>query len=518
MQEVIELVLSYARSVWLKRWYILATAWLVCLVGWAVIIQQPNQYQASARIHLDTQSVLRPLLRGLTISTSSSQQIQLMVTTLFSRPNLNKVARMTDMDLGAQSDRELDKLISNLKSDLELSKVTRDQDIYLVSYIHEDRDLAKRVVQAVLTVFAENALGQNREGSAIAKRFLDAEIKDYEVRLKEAEQKLVDFKRNNIGNLSASGADYYQRLQAAMVDVEQVKLALTEAHRERASVIEQIEDQESESESSFMFDDMGATGSSSYDGRISALQANLDSMFLKYTDKHPDVITLKAQLTDLQALREQELASRPVNVIADAGNPVLQSLKLSQSTLETKIAALKARAKTYESRVAELNRMVNTIPAVEAEVADLNRDYSVIKGKYTELLTRREQAAISQKANQASDDIEFKVIDPTRVPFEPAGPPRILYSTAVLLAGLILGVGVALLLSLIRPTFSTTRLLSLTTGLAVLGSVSLHETPQQRVSNRKYLVLYLGMAFLLLVAYSGTILYQLLFMQAVALT
>ena len=513
MQEIIELVLSYARAVWLKRWYILMTAWVACVVGWAVTINMPDQYKASARVHLDTQSVLRPLLRGLAIGTSSSRQVQLMVTTLYRRPNLEKVARMTDMDLGAQTDQEFDEIISDLKSDLDLSKVTRDQNIYEVSYIHEDRVLAKRVVQAVLTVFAENALGKNREGSATAKRFLDAEIKDYERRLKESEQKLVGFKRRNIGNLSGSGADYYQRLQAAMVDVEQVKLILTEAHRERDSINEQIEDQESEPEDLFMFGEMGADSHSSYDGRIAVLQAKLDEMFLKYTDKHPDVITLNSQLVDLSAKREEELESRTTNINNVTENPLLQSLKLNLSAVETKIAALQARVKAYAAKVAELNRMVNTIPAVEAEEADLNRDYNVIKVKYTELLTRREQAALSQKANQVSDDIEFKVIDPTRVPFEPAGPPRILFSSIVLLVGLVLGVGVALLLTLIRPTFSTTRMLSLSTELAVLGSVSLYESPQQRKENRKYLILYLGLAFLLLVAYSAAILYQLLLMQ-----
>ncbi len=514
MQEIIELVLSYARAVWLKRWYILITAWVACVVGWAVTINMPDQYKASARVHLDTQSVLRPLLRGLAIGTSSSRQVQLMVTTLYSRPNLEKVARMTDMDLGAQTDQEFDEIISDLKSDLDLSKVTRDQNIYEVSYTHEDRALAKRVVQAVLTVFAENALGKNREGSATAKRFLDAEIKNYERRLKESEQKLVEFKRRNIGNLSGSGADYYQRLQAAMVDVEQVKLILTEARKERGSIIEQIEDQESESEDLFMFDEMGTADShSSYDGRIAVLQAKLDEMFLKYTDKHPDVITLNSQLVDLLAKREEELKSRTTNINTETENPLLQSLKLNLSAVETKIAALQARVKAYAAKVAELNRMVNTIPAVEAEVADLNRDYNVVKGKYTELLTRREQAALSQKANQVSDDIEFKVIDPTRVPFEPAGPPRILFSSIVLLVGLVMGVGVALLLALIRPTFSTIRMLSLSTDLAVLGSVSLYESPQQRTSNRKYLILYLGLAFLLLVAYSTAILYQLLLMQ-----
>lgn len=509
MQDIIDLALSYLRAIWMKRWYALGVAWLVCIVGWGVVMKLPNQYEASARIHIDTQSFLKPLLRGLTFSSSPSQQVQLMVTTLLSRPNLEKVARMTDLDLQVKTDKGMDELLQDLKDNIKLSQQGRGQDLYVVSFQDKDRDVAKRVVQAVLTVFVENTLGENREESVTAKRFLDSEIKEYEQRLKDAEARLVEFKRKNFGYLSTSGSDYYQRLQAAMNEMESSKLILTEAIRQRDSIKEQIDDQEEEL--SFVFEHSDVDSPTAYDQRIRALESRLDEMFLKYTEKHPDVITLKSQLADLEAKRDEELAVRLESGSVENENPVLQSLKLSYSNAKSQVAALRARVKSHEKKVQTLQQLVHTIPAVEAQMSDLNRDYDVVKRKYQELLTRREQAQITQKASQASDEIEFRVVDPARVPFEPAGPPRILFMSAILAAGVVAGIAFSLLLVLVRPTYSSVRMLALSTGLPVLGTVSLVEGYDQTAVNRRYFYLFIGAAFLLLTAYSGLLLFQLLF-------
>jgi len=510
MQDIIDLALTYLRAIWMKRWYALTIAWLVCVLGWAFVMKMPSQYEASARVHIDTQSFLKPLLRGLTFSTSPSQQVQLMVTTLLSRPNLEKVARMTDLDLQVKTDKEMDALLENLKDNINLLKQGgRGQDLYIINYKDHNRDVAKRVVQAVLTVFVENTLGENREGSVTAKRFLDSELKEYEQRLKDSEARLVEFKRKNIGYLSSGSSDYYQRLQAAMSEVESSKLILTEAIRQRDSIKGQISDQEDEL--SFVFEYSDTESSSTYDQRIAALQSRLDEMFLKYTDKHPDVITLNSQLADLEVKRDEELEARAESGSIETENPVLQSLKLSYSNAKSQVAALRARVNAHERKVEQLQQLVHTIPAVEAQMSDLNRDYGVVKGKYNELLKRREQAQITQKAGQASDDIEFRVVDPARVPFEPAGPPRVIYMTGVLLAGIAIGLAFSLLLVLLKPTYSSVRMLALSTGLPVLGTVSLVEHSGQIKVGRRHLYLFIGGAFLLLTAYAGLLLFQLLF-------
>ena len=106
MNESFEQLFGYARAVWRKRWVVLITAWVACGIGWAWVYQLENQYRASARVYVDTQSLLRPLLGGLAVQPNLSQQVSMMTRTLVSRPNLEKVARMTDLDLRAKTPKQ----------------------------------------------------------------------------------------------------------------------------------------------------------------------------------------------------------------------------------------------------------------------------------------------------------------------------------------------------------------------------------------------------------------------------
>ena len=101
MQEVIAQAMTYLWGIWRHKWLALGLAWIVALAGWAYVWQMPESYVATAKLYVDTNSVLRPLMRGLAITPDVNQRMSMMSRTLLSRPNLEKLARMTDLDLQA---------------------------------------------------------------------------------------------------------------------------------------------------------------------------------------------------------------------------------------------------------------------------------------------------------------------------------------------------------------------------------------------------------------------------------
>ena len=94
MGEILQQVLQHLRGMWNRRFIGLATAWIVAVVGIAVAFRIPERFEASARVHVDTQSFLRPVMAGLSIQPNLDQQVALMSRTLLSRPN---VERLYDM-------------------------------------------------------------------------------------------------------------------------------------------------------------------------------------------------------------------------------------------------------------------------------------------------------------------------------------------------------------------------------------------------------------------------------------
>src|SRR5687768_5643187 len=151
MHEILDQVLSYVKATWRYRWYAVIVAWCAAVVGWAVVYRMPDRYEASARVYVDTQSVLRPLLAGLAVQPNVDQMVGMMSRTLISRPNLEKVIRMADMDIKLKSSEDRDARLAQLAKDLTIKSAGRE-NLYTIAYGDQNPQEAKRVVQALLTI------------------------------------------------------------------------------------------------------------------------------------------------------------------------------------------------------------------------------------------------------------------------------------------------------------------------------------------------------------------------------
>jgi polysaccharide chain length determinant protein (PEP-CTERM system associated) len=481
MHELFTQISNYLRGMWRNRWHLMTAMWFVCIVGWVVVYKLPDQYEATARVYVDTQSVLRPLLKGLAVEAGVQQEVALMTRTLLSRPNLEKVARTTDLDLKAKTPEQMDSLLDGLRHDIQIADAGK-VDLYTISYQNSNPDLAKRVVQALLTIFVESSLGENRKDSDIAQSFLSDQVKDYEARLQAAEERLKEFKRKHIGMMPSQGKDYFQRLQDASEQLRQTGLTLEEAKKRRDELKRQLKG----NEPTFGIATSPSQLTSSLDQRIQDLEEKLDNMLLQYTPQHPDVIAIKRTIGDLKKQREKEIEAMGNNpdLNSMSNNPVYQQMKIQLGTAEADVAALQARFDEQTKRVKDLHRMVDTIPQVEEDLAQLNRDYDVNKKNYEELLARLESARLSQQADQRADNIRFKIIDPPRVPLVPSAPNRPLFMSVVLVGGIFAGIALAIFMAQIRVTYDTRRSLAEATGLPVLGCVSVVWTPAMSLRRR----------------------------------
>src|SRR3569623_3222274 len=359
MQEAIAQVLQHVRASWRYRWFIALVAWPLCIAGWIYVHSLPDQYQASARVYLDTQSMLRPLLRGLAVPSNAQSEVELMPRTLQSRPNLEKEARMTDLALKAKPPEQLDLLLTKMLGKMSIED-TRQHGLYRIAFEDSDPQMAKRVVQSLLTIFMETTLGESRKDTDVAQRFLDQQIKDNEARLVATEERLTNFKRENLGRMPAEGRGYYENLQAAISELETAKLSLQEVENLRAVLQRQMQDKESLF--GFSVPAPSAGGGSitpELDARLQALQSRLDELLLKFTDQHPDVQAVKHTMADIEKQRKEILAAQAKKAGAApsenmAVNPYQAQMQLTLSEADANIASLRARVNVQQRRVDDL--------------------------------------------------------------------------------------------------------------------------------------------------------------------
>ena len=486
------------------------------IAGWTFVAQIPNQYEASARIHVDTESMLKPLMKGLAAENNIYGQIRMMRETLISRPNMEKVIRMTDLDLTAETDEDIEGLINALSRDIRIDM--QAQNLFKVAYGNTDPQVAKKVVQSLLNLFVESNLGANRKDLAGARRFIDEQVREYEEQLELAERRLSTFKQKNMTFMSGTGG-YFDRLQTARRDKEAVEATLGERALHRDELKRQLNDlppyiaTTSNSGPSIG----GASRPSELASRISVMERRLDELYAAgYKELHPDVKSLEARLKSLrdryneeQSLFSQRLEDGDIEELKGAGgvspNPIYDQVKVRLIDAEAEIASLKARLALKDNAVKELEALAKRIPEVEAELARLNRDYDVIKNNYNQFLQRRESARIAQDLEIKSDKVQFRIIDPPETPSAPSSPNRLLFVTAVLFMGVGAGAAFAFLLSQLRSTYSTVKKLRDNFSLPVLGSITAIVTEEEKKQYRRRLAVFSIFFAGLFISYGGVI-------------
>ena len=483
MAEITSQILNLLKAIGKYRWHAVIITWVVALAGWLVVYKLPNQYEASARVYVDTQSILKPLLSGMTMLPNLEQQVLFMRRTLISRPNVERVVREVDLDVKATDAREMTKMVDDMMANIKIAGTERD-DIYTITYTGTSAREGKDVVQAFLTIFVEGSFGGKKQESDKAVQFIDDQIRSYEERLAQAENALKEFKIKNMGMLPNQGADYGSRMMATNESLSQARLELAEAEQARNAIRRQISGGGGG----------GTRGAPVFvdpvmDERIATVVKTLDALRTQYTEQHPDIVANRRLLEQLQARRAE--AAKNTKPSLDPGasySPMLQQLTVQLSDAEARVASLQARVAEFSARSGRLRGQSEQVPEIEAQLVRLNRDYEVNRENYQKLVERRETAKMSGDLSSATDMLTFRVIDPPTAPNVPSGPNRLRLFSLVFVAALGAGLAGAFLLSQLRPTFLSQAALREATGLPILGSVSMNWTAEQTVLRKRRLL------------------------------
>jgi len=495
MAEITAVLLNFLKAIGKYRWHAVAITWTIALIGWVVVLRLPNQYEASARVYVDTQSILKPLLSGMTTLPNLDQQVVFMRRTLISRPNVERLMRMTDLDVKAKDSKEHEKMVDDLMAQIKIAGTERD-DIYTLTYVSDNPKLGKEIVQNLLTIFVEGSFSGKKQDSEKAVQFIDDQIKSYEDKLAAAENSMKEFKIKNMGLLPRDGGgDFGGQLMQATEQLSTARLELAEAEQARNAIRRQITGEPAKPGEKIV--DVPMTDPD-LESRIVSVQKNLDSLRLQYTEQHPDIVANKRLLEQLLAQKAELAKTKKRSADPGVGvSPMLQQLNIQLSQAEAQVASMRTRVEEYSGRVARLRAQSASVPEIEAQLAQLNRDYLVNKENYQKLVERRESARLSGDLSSATDMLTFRVVDPPTVPAQPTGPNRLRLFSLVFAGALAAGIAVAFLMSQVRPTFLSQATLREVTGLPVLGSIGMNWTAEQTVRRKRRLVA-LGFSVLVL--------------------
>src|ERR1700733_11109012 len=299
MDSVSVLLSQYLRAAWRRRWMGVIVAWLVCGIGWVGVYMIPNQYESGARLYVDADAVLTPLLRGIAADSAPTTQLEILQRTLLSRPNLEKLISKTDLDLTLNSPSDRERLLSRLATDIKVTPQTKN--LFTIYYRDKSPKLAHDVVQPLLTIFVESATGGSRTDMENARRFLERQIQSYEQQLRAAEKRRADFRARYIEILPADNNPNVPALEGARSNAQALEGKLQDALIARDALKQEVEDTPP-----MLVVESGSQNAATVNGqpvktRLQEAQDQLWMLLLKDTDQHPDVIAQRKLIESLKS-------------------------------------------------------------------------------------------------------------------------------------------------------------------------------------------------------------------------
>lgn len=474
MQQLLNLIIPILTAIWHWRWPSLLVTWIVCLLGWGIVAVLPDRYTVSARVVVDTETILGPLMEELAVTRDFDSQVRMIRETLFSVSNLNELIEATGIDdyREVKNPVERAELIEDLTKEIELT--IEGRNLFIIEFTENDPDMAHQVVETMMNIFIDRNQGHSQRDVAKASKFIEEQIAIYDEKLRTADLKVAEFKRDNSEELA--GAEQSAReLEQASSELRRLR-AETEAALWRRDQLK------------LKLDATPKTLAAGEAGVPSDAQKNLDELKaelrrkrLLYTEQHPDIISLQQLIGEATTQFQEEQRLGRQTESSGIKNPLYDQLANQLEVAEVTVDDLERRLRVTEIEVENLSKKARQSPKAEADLKRLTRDYDILLLQYEKLIKRREETQLATDLDLGKQRADYRIVDPPIRPLEPSSPLRGLLVIAVLILGVGAGVGFAVLRFMTSGTVLTAGQLQNTFRMIpVLGGVGIAELPNQK--------------------------------------
>jgi polysaccharide chain length determinant protein (PEP-CTERM system associated) len=477
--------------VWCVLLFIL-TSFAVLGVGMIV----PKKYSAGALLVADATNIIEPLLKGRAEVTKVDRTEQAKEV-IYTRGLLEQVARQAGM-VGENADpNELARAVRTLRSNLVIKG--EKNNFFRVSYSASDPDAAFEVVNNVINIFIEDSARKKREESLAAYNFIDTQVQAYRRQLELAEQRLKDFKGQN---LDGTEATVTARIVQLRNEIEALKISIEETQARITTIQQQLSSEGQYLQVKSQVDDMRQ--------RKQTLSSQLEQLLLSYQENYPDVISLRSQIADLDAAIEQIQSSGEVYGNASrVENPLYEELRKQLQAADVDLRGQKRRMQSLIHLQEQEYERAQRIAANQAELSELTRDYNVTQSVYDEMLQRKENARLSMSLDMEGQGINYRIQEPATFPLYPIGLRFLHFVIAGPFLGLLLPLGLLVLYVLMDPHLRSARTLQqqLPSDVELLGVIPHYHSPLGERLLRKDMLLLLLLCILAMGAYFGLAVY-----------
>ena len=456
----------------------LVSAVIITVIPAAVLLTRKPMYTATALVQVvvtDSSPILGDTRGNGSWATVAQQNVNKMNDQMSDDSQggfIDKALQQAHLGRPISVDpRVRDPRLALLRKGLSLSTVS--DTVFSINLAWDNSNECEQIVKALQAQYVEQVVSENSKQSKDTQEFLDEQLESYSGKLRVAENKVIEFKKNNHGNTENAQTAIVDQLsdlkmQQNDLDVSSHNNDLKrEFFKKRLSMISPTISKEK----TF----------TRKDSPLEIQKAGLEAEKLKWLQQNylltsTKVIGLDTQIAALQLQIDADEKANPnksQQVDKETIQPNPEYLSFQEQLNEANINAdtEKAQAATLRVKIAAYEAQVANVPIEEQHLNDVMRPFNVLKTEYEDLLKRRQQVGIKH-------DLDIKTTGDTlhslgTVYSQPTGgkTKTAMLLVGLLIFGLILGISVTVLAEWADPTLRYANDVERRLGVPVLISL-----------------------------------------------
>ncbi|MBM9537240.1 hypothetical protein [Desulfobulbus alkaliphilus] len=470
----------------IAKWQWIALCLLIaCLAGLGHYLRTPKLYQSTAVLSYEQQRISPTRMdpeQGRSRLRETLGTLQELVT---SRNNLERVIIQFSLYEEARARLPIEDVIEMMRQNISISP-SRQGDVFSVSFQGRDPQQVMRVTNALAALFIEENLKYRAERATETFRYTQSELAMIKRDLDEKEQVMRDYKLRYFNEMPEQRASNLARLTALHTQKQGIQESIQDLERTKVMLQEQIAMHQRLAAARTTVDSMpgGRGGASSgqtllTDGeRLQQLQRHLNSLLVRYTEKHPEVRRTQQLIEQLETqMGNEEIAGQQSGAVAggSAASPLnveVQRLQLQLRDIDLNIQQLRAAQARIPEEIAKYEGWIEAAPVREAEWAGLTRDYNEFRRHYDHLVAQNLQAQSAEYLERSQRGSRFTIVDPARLPAQPFKPNFVKIFFAAAIAGLALSLGTIFMLDLVDTSFKDAGEIEDYLGVPVVSAIA----------------------------------------------
>ncbi len=490
-----------------QRWWILFITTVVTIGTVGALYQIPNKYRSEATLIIVPQQVPARYVTP-TSETNIVDALEAMTQDVLSSGRL--LGLMDEFGLYRKERRRLapEEVIALMRKYIDIQPVdplpTRKEiNSFKISFVAERADIAQQVTSRLTSFFIEANLKAREDQAANTTNFLRERLDAAQDNLAVQEKRLTDFKTTYLGELPEQQQGNLAILNGAQSQLQNISASLDRAQQERAYLQSLLNAYERLAERGTPVQGLvPGADTARPSGPLQAAEANLTRLESERAQllgslkpSHPDVVAIEHVIAGEQAIIAKlrnpapSESGKTTQVVNGSSSSTQVASQFDASTAQVRsqlesnhleIENLTKEQAREKATVEEYERRLNNTPVREQQLAEILRDHDLSKKNYEDLLSKEQQSQLAMSLEKQQGGQQFRLVEPANLPALPSSPNRIKLGLGGFFAGLALGLVLAVVVELVRPTFHDTREITLKFGAPLVIGLPLVLTPREK--------------------------------------